>query len=277
MEGTDGQFLRVLKGLLRPLVRVLIARGVTAPALYRVLKSVYVDVAHSDFRIDDKPPTDSRITLLTGVHRRDVRAILTEPDDGWESQRSKTATFATVLGQWLARPDYQTRDGAPQPLPRNAETGPSFEALVSSINRDIRARTVLDELLRLGLVIEESDGLLRVTDAARKGPADDDHRDVFFAANVGDHIAAAAENLVTDPAPNLERAVFYNRLSSASVDAIEARARDLAQSALEDLNAQSSAFQQKDANENKGMERYRFGVYFYRERSDKGAESRDDS
>jgi len=265
MSPTDASsFLRILKGLLRPLVRLAIARGVTAPALYRVLKSVYVEVAHSDFRIEDTPPTDSRITLLTGVHRRDVRAILSDPGDGWEAQRVKTATVATTLGQWMARPDYTDAEGRPRPVPRNAETGPSFEALVASINRDIRARTVLDELLRLDLVQEGDDGLLHPTEAAVAGPKGADDRDVFFAANIGDHLAAAAENLVTDPPRFLERAVFYNRLSSGSVDRIEAQARRLAQAALEELNTESSRLQRDDAGRS-GRERYRFGVYFYRE------------
>ncbi|MEM6421722.1 MAG: DUF6502 family protein, partial [Pseudomonadota bacterium] len=80
MTGDNGNsagdaMMRVLSGMLRPLVRILIARGVTLPALIRLLKSVYVGVAEEDFRIDGKPVTDSRVSVITGVHRRDVRAI----------------------------------------------------------------------------------------------------------------------------------------------------------------------------------------------------------
>lgn len=258
-------FLRVLRGLIRPLVRTLIARGVTAPAFYRLLKSVYVDVAYRDFRIDDAPPTDSRITLLTGVHRRDVRAYLENPDDSWETARAKTATFATVLGQWLARPDLQAPDGGPIALQRTSAEGPDFERLVQSVSRDIRPRTVLDELLRQELVVEDEDGLLRIGEGAVLGPASDDHKIVFFAANVGDHLAAAADNLLSDEPAYLERAVFYNRLTSASVDRVEARARALSQAALEELNAESSELQQADKDDTGPLERYRFGVYFYRD------------
>ncbi|MEM1066931.1 MAG: DUF6502 family protein [Pseudomonadota bacterium] len=266
MSSVDAEpFRRILKGLIRPLVRTLIARGVTAPAFYRLLKTVYVEVAEKDFRIDDAQPTDSRITLLTGVHRRDVRAILSDPDDSWETARSKTATIATVLGQWMARNGYRDENGTPIPLPRTSEAGPSFEALVQGISRDIRARTVLDEVLRQELVIEDADGMLRIADGALAGPGSPDHKAVFFAANVGDHMAAAAENLLSDPPPFYERAVFYNRLSTASVDQIEARARELAQAALEELNTESSALQQADRALEDGLERYRFGLYFYRE------------
>ena len=56
-------------------MRALIAQGVTAPALYRLLKRLYVEVAEREFRLDGERPTDSRISLLTGVHRRDVKAF----------------------------------------------------------------------------------------------------------------------------------------------------------------------------------------------------------
>ena len=258
-------FLRILRGLIRPLVRTLISRGVTAPAVYRLLKSVYVEVAYNDFRIDEAPPTDSRITLLTGVHRRDVRAYLSDPDDSWETTRAKTATFATVLGQWLARPDLRDADGRPIALPRTSAEGPDFERLVQSVSRDIRPRTVLDELLRQELVVEGDDGFLRIGDGAVLGPASNDHKTVFFAANVGDHLAAAADNLLSDDPAFLERAVFYNRLTPASVDRIEAQARNLSQAALETLNAESSELQRADRDHDGPFERYRFGVYFYRD------------
>ncbi|MEO1678343.1 MAG: DUF6502 family protein [Pseudomonadota bacterium] len=269
-EPTPDPLLRVLRGLVRPLVRMLISRGVTAPAFYRLLKQVYVEVAHEEFRIDDAPPTDSRITLLTGVHRRDVRAILEADDEPWEETRGKAALFATVLGQWLARNDYTDEDGQPKSLPRSGAPGADFESLVREVNTDIRPRTVLDELIRQGAVAEGPDGLLRIDQAALTGAGADQTKIAFFAANVGDHLNAAAANLMAEPAPFLERAVFYNRLTPEAVDQIEARARDLAQKALEDVNRDGAALQaaEKEAAERgeaTGRERFRFGLYFYRE------------
>ena len=257
--------LRVLRGLVRPLVRTLIARGITAPAFYRLLKRVYVEVADEDFRIADKPPTDSRISLLTGVHRKDVREMRQSDDPSWAATRSKAATFATVLGQWLSRPEYLDPAGRPRPLPRTGTDGADFETLVRSVNRDIRPRTVLDELMRQGLVQETADGDLEIAAAAVVGPSSDDHKIIFFAANVGDHLAAAAENLLSDEPPFLERAVFYNRLTATSVDRIEAQARALSQTMLEQLNSESATLQQADKTADGPLQRYRFGVYFYRE------------
>lgn len=253
-DDESDRFLRVLRGLIRPLVRVLIARGVTAPSFYRLLKSVYVEVADQSFRLDDEPPTDSRVSLLTGVHRRDVKAFRAAGDDGWEAARAKSAAFATVLSRW--------RSAGSEPMGRAA-----FDALVADVSTDIRARTVLDELLRQGLVVADEDNL-RLTDAALAGPNAEDHRLVFFAANLGDHLAAAAENLLADEPPYFERAVFYTRLTPEAVDHLEARARDLGQDVLVTLDGESRAAQEAGKMDPANTERYRFGLYFYREGAD---------
>lgn len=265
-ESDANATMRMLRGMLRPLVRLLIARGVTAPALYRLLKSVYVEVAHRDFRIDDAAPTDSRVALLTGVHRRDVRAILSTPPAEWEAARAKAAAFATVLGRWRGRPDLRDADGHPLALPRAGDPlGRDFEAVTREVSQDIRPRTVLDELMRQGLVAEGADGLLRLTEAALAGPGAEDDRMVFFAANVGDHLAAATENVLSGEPRFLERAVFFNRMTPDAVDAVEARARAASQAVLEELNALSTERQRAEGHAPGASERYRYGVYLMRE------------
>ena len=261
----DGQslFIRVLRSLLRPLVRALIAQGVTAPMFYRMLKRLFVEVAERDFALPGERATDSRITLLTGVHRRDVREFR-DPDRSAEVEASeKVTTIATVIGRWLADPAISGKNGQPAPLARTADDGPSFEALVASVSKDIRPRTVLDELERQGLA-EQRDGLVFLHADAFLGPADPDQRMHFFAENVGDHITAAVENLLSQDPPFMERAVFYNRLSTASVDRIETEARRLGGEALLTLNEMAHDCQAGDLDNPDGTHRFRFGVFFYR-------------
>ena len=50
-------------------------KGVTFSSFVNLLKEVFVEVAEREFRLDGKPPSDSRINLLTGVHRKDVRRL----------------------------------------------------------------------------------------------------------------------------------------------------------------------------------------------------------
>ena len=262
---------QALRHALRPLVRALISKGVTAPALYSMLKELYVEVAREAFALEGKPPTDSRVSVLTGVHRKDVRTFrLRSPEDESPMERRVTV-MTTVVGRWLADPKTTAADGTPRSLPRQAKDGPSFDSLVGSVSTDVRPRTILDELLRNGIVAldEERDEVSLQVEAllAREG----DERFHFFARNIGDHIAAAVENILTEggPAPFLERAVFYNNLRAASVDEIESRARALAGEILAELNRMGYVRQTADADsgdgEGRASERFRFGVYFFRE------------
>lgn len=264
-------FGRVIRGLLRPLIRALIAQGVTAPAFYRIVKQVYVEVAEADFPLDGKRPTDSRITLLTGVHRREVRAQRAEAPPDETALRRKVTALSAVLARWLAGPDTVDTEGRPLPLPRNAAEGPSFEALARGISSDIRPRTVLDELRRQGLVEEAGETVILRADAFL-GPADLEQRVHFFAANVGDHIAAAVENLLAEEPRFMERAVFYNRLTPASADEVEALARSLGTGALVEVNRLAHRRQKVDMEATDGTERFRFGVFFYREDEGTGSD-----
>lgn len=271
--GGSDAFQRVLRGLLRPLVRTMIAHGLTAPVIYGLLKRVFVEVAEESFRLDNKPLTDSRIAMLTGVHRKDIRTIRAEEDGSPAQARRKSALLATVIGQWMTHPDFCDATGAPMTLPRAAEGTPSFEALVQSVSKDVRPRTVLDELNRAGLIDTGDDGLLHLRTEAVVGTATPSDKEVFFGANVGDHLAAATENLLSDTPPFFERSVFYNQLSSDSVDAVEAAARAQSQALLEDLNRQSSALHRKDGESAGPRQRYRLGIYFYREDTDPASDA----
>ena len=245
----------------------MIARGLTAPVVYALLKRVYVEVAQESFGLDGKAPTDSRIAMLTGVHRKDIRTIRAETDDGTAEARRKSALLATIIGQWMSHPDFTDASGALLPLPRASEDAPSFETLVRSISKDVRPRTVLDELERGGLVTARDD-VLHLNADAIVGTATASDKEAFFGANVGDHLAAATENLLSDTPPFFERSVFYNQMTPEAVDEVELSARAKAQAMLEELNRQSSAAHRRDKETGGRRQRYRLGVYFFREDAD---------
>src|SRR4051812_21073316 len=50
--------IRALRHALRPLVKLMLARGMTFTFASELLKSLFVEVADQDFRLDGKPPTD---------------------------------------------------------------------------------------------------------------------------------------------------------------------------------------------------------------------------
>ena len=76
--------------LLKPAARLLLACGVTYPAFAAALKRVFLQAAQEELQSRQMPVTDSALTLLSGVHRRDVRTLL---------RGEQTPTKAAVKGQ----------------------------------------------------------------------------------------------------------------------------------------------------------------------------------
>lgn len=264
---SDDPLLRAVSRILRPLVRVLIARGITLPRLVEGLRLLYVEVAAEQFRIDGRRLTDSRLSLLTGLQRREVKTL--------RAERSPAAGIGAgplprVLARWQGDPDFLDGEGRPRPLHRTSDTTPGFDTLVERVSRDIHPRTVLDELQRLGLIVLNGD--LIVPEAGAFLPARDDAALLnYFGANVGDHAAAAAANVMASPRPGpfFERAVHYNRLDPEGLAELDLLARELGARALGELNARALALQAAASKDASG--RFRTGVFVF---TDPGERSR---
>lgn len=242
-------------------------RGIQLPTIVAALKQIYVEVATNDFRIDDGPPTDSRVTVLTGVHRRDVSSIRRDGMPG--SKPSAMSLPATVIGRWIGDPDYIDTEGQPIALPWSAGEGsPSFEKLVRGCSKDVHPRTVLDELIDQALVAwNEEEDILTLTAQAFVPTQDDEAMMHFFEMNLHDHMAASANNIIGkgERGAFLEQAVYYNRLRPDSVEDLEALARERAGKVLRALNSKALSHQNVDKKQDQPTKRFRFGVFFYSE------------
>lgn len=259
--------LKPLARLLRPLVRLLIRSGVTFPVLADLLRGLYVDVAARDLLPDPKAQTDSRISLLTGVHRKEIRRLRTEaPEAG--GVPAVVTLGSQIIARWLGAPPYADADG-PLPLPRTARSAgeASFEGLVESVTKDVRARSVLDDWIGQEIVSLDQDGQVRLNRAAFIPRPGGEEQLFYFARNLHDHIAAAAANVTTaGPAPFFDRSMHYDRLRPETVAQLEATARDAAQQLLTDVNRVALPMAEADdeaAGTGAPMRRINLGVYVY--------------
>ncbi|MCJ2033063.1 DUF6502 family protein [Methylobacterium sp. J-068] len=248
--------------LLRPLVRLFVARGITFPALTTLLRELYVNVAEYDFALPGKEQTDSRVSLLTGIHRKEVSRLrgAGAPVSVVPSVVSRTSR---IIARWLADPKFTDANGQPLPLVRAGEAdAPSFESLVAAVTRDLRPRAVLDEWLDRGLVIADADGRIVLAEAAYVPKGGSESHLYYFGRNLHDHIAASVAN-ITEPTPRfLERAVHYDGLSKELAERLEARAREIAMEALQQANREAHAACETDPG---GSHRWNFGLYVYAE------------
>lgn len=257
--------IAALRRILRPLVRLLLSHGVTYPLITDIVKATYVDVARREFRLAGKRQTDSRISLLTGVHRKDVKRLIDEGDRGGEAPVG-VSLGAALLARWMGEPDLIDAQGKPLPLPRLASDGGklSFEALVESVSKDIRSRVILDEWLRTGVAQLDRQDRVVLNPNALAPTRDFGEKLRFLEANVHDHLAAAVHNLSGAQPPMLERSVFYDQLSAGSVGELRQLAAELAMQAMQALNRRAIELERDDLEQARiADQRINFGAYFF--------------
>lgn len=255
-----------LRRALRPLVRLMVARGVTYPYLSEMLKGLFVEVAERDFRIEGKPTTDSRVSLLSGVHRKDVSRLRSQTVSADWPASPVVNLSSQVFARWLGDPGWRNRRGRPLPLPRLASEGGdrSFESLVAGISSDIRPRVLLDEWLRRGLVtLDDQDRVCLQPQAFTAGRGDEDKLH-YFARQLHDHAAAAGHNL-QGGVPYLDRSLHADGLSAEAVAELHERAREQAMQMLVSMSEATQAAEKREPAPPTGAPRRRFtlGVYFY--------------
>jgi hypothetical protein len=246
--------------LLIPVAAWAIRSGVGYPAFAEMLKRVFVAAARRELEAGGTGTTQSALSILSGVHRKDVRQILA----GEEPRRAlpRPSVPAQVYTHWLTGTRWRDRQGHPKPLSRTGE-GSSFETLCRECSNDVHPRAVLDELLRLGLV--KLDGEKVVPQVTSFVPTPHlDELTGLFAANAGDHIAAAVHNLSGEGPVFLEQSVYADGLTQDSVDFLHIHARALWAKAFESMVGKARQRVDKDRTSD-GIERMRFGAYFYSE------------
>jgi hypothetical protein len=252
--------LREAAAVMAPIVLWLLRGGVSYPVFADMLKAVYLSAARDELERGGTKPTQSALSTVSGVHRKDVRA-LTQPA-GVAQPPPRPPLSSQVLTHWLADPRYRAADGTPRVLPR-AGARRSFETLCRELSNDVHPRTVLEELLRLGLVALDGE---RVVAIARSfvPSARLDKLTALFAANAADHIAAAVSNLTLNAPKYLEQSVYADGLTSESIDVLHRAARESWAQAFQSMVTKARERVDLDA-QGDGDLRMRFGAYFFSE------------
>lgn len=259
-----GAILEALRRILAPLVRLLIARSIPFPVATEILRTLYVEIAEDHFCVPGKKQTDSRVHLLTGVHRKDVRRLRAERHAPALPPRKASLT-SILIARWTTIDDFRDENGRPHPLPRTAEQGPSFETLVRSVNTDIRPRVVLDEWERLGIARVDEQDRVHLSVEAFVPPRESEEIVHFFGRNTRDHVAAAVHNVLGEGDPFFERGTAYDQLRPGSVAELRALAADKGMEALREVNRRAMQLQGEDAGHPEATRRMNFGAYFFTE------------
>ena len=246
--------------VLRPLVRLAIAHGLKFRDLSEWLKIAYVSGAERWADAKGTRATDSRVAMLTGLQRKDIKAIRAQ--DRPAVRPPLAGPLPRLIRAWRNDAPFTLPDGGPAVLARSGDEA-SFEALAATISTDLHPRSLLDELVRLDLVAVTEDGVELLAEAYLPGQGEDASLS-YLGANLGDHAETAVANVLgeTDPL-HFERAAHFNRLTPAALAEVEALARRLQQETLEKIAARAAALQKAGRGNPAATGRFRCGAYVY--------------
>lgn len=252
--------------VMAPLVEMLLRDGVTHPQLAAALKKTFLDAAPRVLEFGNVKVNDSRLSTLTGIHRKDVRQWreVGEPKPQAKSLSSAMAVFT----RWMDDPNYCDKKGRPRALARTGGAG-TFEDLATSVSKDVHPQTILQELIRLGIVervggeTPNCDDKFRLRKDAFVPESGSTELLQVFADNVADHAAAASSNLFRLMPPMLEQSVFADCLSPASVAVMDDLARQIWMRAFHEIVREATALSERDLGHSGAIQRVRIGMYMY--------------
>lgn len=246
-----------------PLCRLLLDSGIDYKQAVLALKQVFLRQAQELMAGRGAPDTDSGLSVVSGVHRKDVHAWRNDPAAHARS-RAPMSTSSQVFARWAVSAGYHDRRRRPKAVPRLGPA-PSFEALVRACTSDVHPYSVLQEMVRIGLVEM----------ALRKGVEYVVPRnDVFvpagepaqllelFGLNLADHASTAVRNLGGE-APRLEQSVFADGLSEASMARLDELARELWAQSRDRMVTETLRCLQADSADRAATGRMRFGTYYW--------------
>jgi Family of unknown function (DUF6502) len=267
MENSGVKYvLGAMARLLRPLVKLLLEKGISYDQAADVLRKTYCDVAFTDaFALPGRKQTDSRVSVLTGLTRKDVARLkeMTLESPGLMANHNRATRVVT--GWWLDHPMEGTASGA-APLPIDGESN-SFAAVVRKYSGDMPVRAVLDELVRTGAV-QIRDTSVELVTQLYTPDSNELNKIEYLGADVADLIATISHNLNATPDNALlHQRIFSDNVPQELVSSVHQVIRELAFPILDEAKRRVAAFD-RDVHpelQGSGRKRISFGVYFAEE------------
>ena len=257
--------------LLRPLARILLRNGVSFSTFSDLAKWTYVDVATKEFGIEGRKQSTSRVSVITGLSRREVMRVrkLPRPDVTASTERHNRA--ARVIAAWRRESDFLDARGKPAPLPMEGQ-GATFSELVKRFSGNVPSRAILDELIHVGAVERQDDGKIGLLTRAYIPSTIEAHKLNILGTDVQHLISTIDHNLNPDTTePIFQRKVSYDNLPDEVLPKFRRLFAKKAQALLENAD-QWLAQRDRDLTptvQGSGSNRAGFGIFFFEKSNSK--------
>lgn len=221
------EILAAVQAVMHPIVRFLIRAGIGFREFSRICKVVFVQVATEDYGIRGRPTNISRVAVMTGLTRKEVKAIRDNGHNqrGFDLWDGKLNPPTEILHHWHSDPDFCDARGVPKAL-SFAGDFPSFTDLVRRYAGDIPPGAMRVELRRAD-AIETTNGNYIRPKKAYYTPTEFDKK---FVRSMSFSLSNLAETLVHNAKIHsngggealrdgrFERYVWTSRLSQADLE-----------------------------------------------------------
>jgi Family of unknown function (DUF6502) len=212
-ENFKATLLSAFRPLMRPLVRILVRNGVSYGEFSELLKSVFVDSAQDVLQLPDSRQSVSRIAITTGLTRLEVSRLLTQTDEDVEALLGRLSRVGRLLTGWHQDSDFTGPYGIPYEVQFEGPVGRrSFTELVRRYTSDVPADEMLDELKRIGAVLDLGNGYYRVLIRLYIPSAEDPAK--FHAMSVA--FTDLAKTLDQNLRPDDDQKIFERRVWAAN-------------------------------------------------------------
>ena len=254
--------------ILRPLVHLMLRNGVSFADFVALGRHLYVDVASKEpeFQLKGKQ-TATRIAVVTGLNRKEVKRVLDSEDGGFESDRAYVNRAVRVLGGWTTDTRFLDSDSQPKTLLFDREqTDSEFEQLVKAHAGDLSAKSILDELIRVKAVTVSEQGEVSLVNKSYIPSGNDEELLRIGSQSISDLIGTVSHN-IHDSATRLQVSIDYDNIPGEGVtiyrsflkqqaDPFRQQQKDLLASLDRDTNPESDG---------SGRNRVGVGLYYIEE------------
>ena len=260
--------------LLRPLVRLLLHHSVPYETFADLARWVYVDVAEKDFTLPNKKQTTSRISVITGLHRKEVARLQVMNVADNSSAIESFNRAEKVVTAW--RHDFPKADSPSLAAPLPLEGERSFASLVKRYSGDMPTRAVLDELRRVGVVQTLENGDIELISSGTIVPDSENRQTLLanFGQDAADFIGSFSHNVSDSTGHKLfQRKAWFDNIPVEALTVSRDLAQQHGQAALETFAEQLGRFDRDVSPNSAGTGRARavMGIYYFEEVLDDGA------
>lgn len=149
--------LRLFTSLLRPLMPVALARGISAREISDSVRRAYVQVLESSLQSQERQLSDARLALVAGLTRSEVRLFRGQQQTSNQhvEQASQFDPATVVLSVWHTHPKFSGAYGLAFDLdldPAADSSGRTFADLVEAACPGADRDAILDQLIAIDSV-----------------------------------------------------------------------------------------------------------------------------